>query len=47
MNGGLRFHVFQKFKNKIFLNLNVSDMERIITKKGSQSPQTQKFKVLI
>ena len=39
INGGLLFHVFQKFDNKIFLDSIVNSMERINTKKGTQSPQ--------
>ena len=38
INGDLWFHVFWKFKNKIFLNSTVNNMEKINTKIGTQSP---------
>ena len=40
INGDFRFHVFWKFKNKIFLNSIVNNMEKISTKIGTQSPKS-------
>ena len=40
INGDLWFHVFWKFKNKIFLNSTVNNMEKINTKIGTQSPKS-------